>query len=217
MNLNEFVFKFLLLFLPGIICSYIIDTFTNHKDRTQFQFIINSFVYGLISYCILWIAMNKLGCIFGIKPEDVNFLKFLQDKNQAISVKEILYACVCAIIFGSIMTIVHTHKLHFKLFRKLKITNKFGELDVWGYLMNSEDVSWITVRDLEHNLMFDGWIQAFSDNSKEAEILLGDVQVYRNDTAELLYSVSSQYLSMDRSKIVIEVRKGDNQNDQAKS
>tara|TARA_B100001245_G_scaffold173899_2_gene132317 strand:+ start:34374 stop:34610 length:237 start_codon:yes stop_codon:yes gene_type:complete len=75
--------------------------------------------------------------------------------------------------------------------------------------MNSDDVNWITVRDLENDLMYDGWIQAFSDNSKEAEVLLGDVRVYRNSSGELLYEVGSQYLSMDRSNIVIEVRKGE--------
>ena len=102
---------------------------------------------------------------------------------------------------------MQTHKLHFRLFRFLGITNKFGELDVWGYLMNSNDVSWITVRDIENNLMYDGWIQAFSDNSKEAEVLLGDVQVYDNNSGELLYEVNSQYLSLDKAKIRIEVRK----------
>ena len=101
---------------------------------------------------------------------------------------------------------VNTHKLHFRLFQKLKITKKFGEQDVWGFLMNSPSTEWITVRDTENNIMYDGWVKAFSDNSKEAELLLESVSVYKNDTGEHLYDVDAQYLSLNRDKISIEVR-----------
>lgn len=207
MNLSEFAFKLILLFLPGIICSYIVDTFTNHKERTQFQFLVNSYVYGLISYGLYWLFMHMFGSSIGVSADTVSFLKTLQNSDETVSFKEIGYACLVSIILASFVTFMHTHKLHFRLFRWLKITNKFGELDVWGYLMNSEDVSWITVRDVESNLMYDGWIQAFSDNSKEAEVLLGDVRVYDNSTGLLLYEVNSQYLSLDKTKIRIEIRK----------
>jgi hypothetical protein len=213
MELSEFVFKLLLLFLPGIVCSCIVDAFTNHKERTQFQFGVNSFVYGLISYGAFWLIINMFGCVFSIDPGSFNFLQYFQGEPQEISFHEIFYVCIVSVVLGALVTFIHTHKLHFRFFRFLKITKKFGELDVWGYLMNSEDVSWITVRDIPNNLMYDGWIQAFSDNSKEAEVLLGDVRVYSNDTGVLLYSVSSQYLSLDRSNIVIEVRKGESHHD----
>jgi len=207
LNLSEFAFQLLLLFVPGIICSYIIDTFTNHKERTQFQFLLSSFVYGLMAYGLLWVTLNIIDCFYEVSYASTNFLGFLQGGNQAISFAEIFYACIFAVLLASMITYVHTHKLHFKLFRALNITTKFGELDVWGYLMNSDEVSWITVRDLENNLMYDGWVQAFSDNSKEAEVLLGDVFVYENATGDFLYEVASQYLSLDRNKISIEVRK----------
>lgn len=214
MELSEFVFKLLLLFLPGIICSCIVDTFTNHKERTQFQFVVHSFVYGLISYGAFWVLVKAFGCVFDIDRESFNFLLNFQNVAQEISFREIFYVCIVAMALGAIVTFIHTHKLHFRLFRFLRITKKFGELDVWGYLMNSEDVNWVTVRDIPNNLMYDGWIQAFSDNSKEAEVLLGDVEVYSNDTGNHLYSVSSQYLSLDRSNIVIEVRKENSQDEQ---
>lgn len=213
MEVSEFVYRLLLLFMPGIICSYVVDTFTNHKERTQFQFAVNSFVYGLLAYGAFWLFVNVFGCVFNIKQSQLTFLLYLQNNSQIISFTEVFYACIFAVILGSLVTYIQTHKLHFRIFRYLGITKKFGELDVWGYLMNSEDVSWITVRDIKNNLMYDGWIQAFSDNSKEAEVLLGDVKVYANDTGELLYSVGSQYLSLDRSNIVIEVRKEEMKND----
>ncbi len=77
--------------------------------------------------------------------------------------------------------------------------------------MNSPDTEWVTIRDISNNLMYDGWVQAFSDNSKEAELLLGDVAVYKNDTGEHLYDIDSQYLSLDRNNISIEIRRTNTQ------
>ncbi|OAN16493.1 hypothetical protein A3K86_10745 [Photobacterium jeanii] len=207
MNISDFALKLLILFLPGIICSFIVDTFTNHKERAKFEFIINSYVYGLLSYGFYWLLISKLGGLVAIEETHVIFLASLFDQSKVVSFKEIFNVCIVATLLGALITYVHTHKLHFRLLRFLRVTKKFGELDVWGYFMNSPDVNWITVRDIENNLMYDGWVQAFSDNSKEAEILLGDVVVYKNDTGEELYEVSSQYLSLDRAKIIIEMRK----------
>jgi hypothetical protein len=207
MELSEFAFKLLLLFLPGIICSFIVDAFTNHKERTQFQFVVRSYVYGLLAYALYWLIVKYAGCLVGMDSESVVFLKSLAGAQEKVSPREIAYVCILAVVMSAVITFVHTHKLHFRLFRKLRITNKFGELDVWGYLMNSDDVSWVTVRDLNNNLMYDGWVQAFSDNSREAELLLGDVRVYKNDSGELLYEVASQYMSLDRLNILIEIRK----------
>ena len=86
------------------------------------------------------------------------------------------------------------------------LTRKFGELDVWGYAFNSPQVEWVTVRDHVRNLAYDGWVKAFSDDSKNAELLLMDVKVHKNDSGELLYEIPSTYLSLDRSTITIEFR-----------
>lgn len=212
MDISVLAFRLLLLFFPGIICCYIIDTFTVHKERTQFQFIINSFLFGLISYILYWVIIILCNKFDWIIANDIVFLKALNNTKQNISYKEIIYVCILSGMVGICITTIHTYKLHFRLTQKLKITRKFGELDVWGYLMNSPDTEWVTVRDISNNLMYDGWVQAFSDNSKEAELLLGDVAVYKNDTGVHLYNVDSQYVSLDRDNILIEIRRNNMQN-----
>ena len=142
-----------------------------------------------------------------IDVSEFAFFKALNDTSYSISYKEIVYVCILSMFVGIFSTVIHTYKIHFRLAHKLKITRKFGELDVWGYLMNSPDIEWVTVRDTSNNLMYDGWVQAFSDNSMEAELLMGDVGVYKNDTGEFLYNVDGQYLSLDRNNISIEIRR----------
>lgn len=203
MDISEFAFNLLLIFFPGIICAYMVDMFTNHKERTQFQFVINAFLLGFGSY-LLYAAIVYL--CSPDKINSINFLHALSEGKVKISVKEILQVCAVAFFLGVAIIVINTHKLHFRLFQALNITNKFGEQDVWGLLMNSPATEWVTVRDNENNIMYDGWVKAFSDNSKEAELLLEDVSVYKNDTGTHLYDVDAQYLSLDRDKISIEIR-----------
>lgn len=206
MNISEFVFRLLLLFLPGIISSFIIDMFTVHKARTQYQILIHSFLLGLMSYFVYWIIISVLSNTILTTGKPFSFLHALNNSKDPISYEEIVYVCILSVFIGLLITAIHTYKLHSRLMQKLRITKKFGELDVWGYLMNSPDTLWVTVRDISNNLMYDGWVQAFSDNSKEAELLLGDVVVYKNDTGERLYDVATQYLSLDKNNMSIEIR-----------
>lgn len=203
MNISEFASSLLFIFFPGIICAYMIDMFTNHSERTQFQFVLNSFLLGFGSYLIYTIFIYLCA---PTEMEKISFLHYLSGGKVEISLKEIIIVCFVSICLGIVIIVTATHKWHFRVFQYLRITNKFGEQDVWGFLMNSPQAGWVTVRDIENNVMYDGWIKAFSDNSREAELLLESVNVYKNSTGEYLYNVSVQYLSLSRGKISVEVR-----------
>ncbi|PIP42240.1 hypothetical protein COX18_00990 [Candidatus Desantisbacteria bacterium CG23_combo_of_CG06-09_8_20_14_all_40_23] len=207
MDITEFTIRLLLLFFPGIICSYIVDTFTMHKQREPFFFLIQSFVLGLSSYFLFWIVLfigNKLGLWNSIS--EVVFLRALINANIPISYSEIAWVCFVSIILGLIITVIETYKIHFRLIQTLKISNKFGELDVWGYSFNAPNMEWVTIRDTEKNLVYDGWVQTFSDDSKNAELLLRDVSVYSNSEGTFLYQVGAMYISRNRDDITIEFR-----------
>ena len=114
---------------------------------------------------------------------------------------------------------MHTY-LH-QVARKIGVSEKFGDLDVWGYLLNmknNDELIWITVRDHENGLIYDGRIIAFSDDSRNAELLLEDVCVYENtptenETAKELYKVNTMYLSRNREKITLEYRPWEDNNE----
>ena len=61
MEATEFAVRLLLLFFPGVICAYIVDTLTIHKPRTQFLFVLNSLILGLTSYFVYWAALWCVG------------------------------------------------------------------------------------------------------------------------------------------------------------
>lgn len=89
---------------------------------------------------------------------------------------------------------------------RTKLTKKFAEVDVWDYIFNSEneEMKWVIVRDVKNNLMYQGWVEAFSDTVKENELFMRDVVVYKNSTAEEYYSMPGLYISRNRDEITVE-------------
>lgn len=145
MDITEFTIRLLLLFFPGIICAYIIDAFTIHKPRESFSFLLQSFVFGLSSYFLFWFVLpihNFIGselCLWSARAEVV-FLRALIDAKVCISYPEIAWVCIVSVLLAIIITVTMTYKIHFKIIQWLRISKKFGELDVWGYIFNMKEV-----------------------------------------------------------------------------
>ena len=83
-------------------------------------------------------------------------------------------------------------------------TNKFGDVDVWNLAFNMDDARWCVVRDMNNALMFDGYIRAFSDVGENVELLLTQVHVYNEQTAELCYEADRMYLARKRDDLTIQ-------------
>lgn len=209
MQISEFTFRLLLLFFPGVICAYLVDTLTIHRPRSNLQFLLNSLIFGLASYLSYWSAL-WVAAHFGVgHQQPLVFLRALTDATVPVSFREVAVATAVAVGIALVLTAVSTYKLHFRIAHKLRLTKKFGDLDVWGFVFNSPQVQWATIRDHGRNLVYDGAIRLFSDGLENPEILLDEVKVYKNDSGEHLYDVTSLYLCLKRDEIVIEFRSAD--------
>jgi len=207
MGLDLVTVRLLLIFFPGIICSIIIQSFTDNPKWSNFKFITNSFVLGVFSY-----AIYDIFSIFGLSNDSSSFIAkiLLPTKEIAIGSSDFLPVfpvTIISLILGLLLTGVDTHKLHFKILQRLKLTKKSGLPDTWAVFMNIEKTGWILVRDIKNNLIYAGWLESFSQDSKNPEVLLSGVNVYTNSTAMFLYKVDLQYLKLDSNNIQIEVIK----------
>ena len=125
-----------------------------------------------------------------------------------VNLNEIFLAIFFALIISIIFSVLINKKVLIKLARKLNITHKFDEDDVWSYVFNSEERYWIIIRDIKNDLLYQGWLSAFSTTHNENEILLSNVQVYRNsNTEEVLYNMEKVYFTKKSDDIIIEFRK----------
>jgi hypothetical protein len=205
MDVSELAGKLLILFFPGILCAYIVDSLTVQKPKDISFFLLKSYVFGMASYFLYWLGIKSWSLIFD-ETISLTFLQSLNVKDTPFSLREIAFTTLISIASGLFISALVNNKIHFRVMQKLNITHKFAEQDVWGFTFNSEDINWVTVRDLNNNLVYDGWYQAFSDNSMDAELLLRDVSVYKNDTGEKLYQVGALYVSRNRADITLEFR-----------
>ena len=109
-----------------------------------------------------------------------------------------------AVILGIVVSFALNRYWFHDIARHLRITPKFGQPNVWSFALNANEVKWATVRNLQNNLMFQGYIRAFSDVENPTEILLTQVCVYNEKTGDRLYEADTIYLARDRSGLTIE-------------
>lgn len=214
MQLTDFTLHLIVLFLPGLIATYLVEELTIHKPRTSLIIALECFAFGMGSYFTYYLLLYLFGlCCFchACESPKVIFFDALQDANVKVSFAEVIRVCFVGILVGLSVTGMIEHKLLSKMAHKLRLTKKFAEFDVWGYAFNAPNTAmdFITVRDIRNNLVFDGWVNAFSDDSLNSELLIRDVAVYYDPPEGGLifqYQVGAIYLARKREDITIEFR-----------
>lgn len=211
MNFTELTIKILFIFFPGLIAVIIINNLTTHK-KVEFKFfIIYSFILGTLSYMVIYILLivNNIYLGFnGFKShKNLAFMDVLTNNESFVNGKEIIFATIIAFFLSLLISLILNNGWLHIIARKLKITNQFGEKDVWQYLFNSPELSWITVRDFSTNMIYQGYVAAFSDTHAENELLIQDVYVYDSKTGNYLYDLNALYITRDKSDLTIEIQK----------
>lgn len=205
MQLSEFTLKLLFLFLPGVISRLIMEKLTVCEEKRHFYFILYSFVFGMLAYVTYFLILQILG-IFLTIGTDVKFIECLFTKDSAIDNTEIFIVSSIAVILGFVLSFIKNEYFLYEFARKLGVTKRFAEIDVWGYINNSdeEDIRWVRIRDHKNDLCYEGWVDAFSDSVKDNELFIRDVKVFRNSSGNELYFVPGMYLSRNVDEITIE-------------
>ncbi|MFH0989500.1 MAG: DUF6338 family protein [bacterium] len=211
MPLSELSWKLILLFTPGIICTLTIDMLTIHARWSPFDFLIRSFIYGIITYLFLQLLLFTYFGIYSVYHHEqitiayLSIWRLITEQGQTVNIIEITGSSILSIIVGFIASKVMNDKVLIKIGRKLKITSKFGDDDVWSYFLSDDEVHWVWVRCPKDNIVYEGWVQAFSESEKYREIVLRDVKVYANNNSSFLYEIPAAYLSGEPNDLFIEI------------
>ena len=211
MNITEFTFRILIIFFPGIIAYFITNALTIHRKGETYHFlIIRSFVLGLLSYVILYFLNLLYGIIvsyFGVDHEfAIQIFTVSLGGKPSVSYTEIIWATILAIPMSFVLALAENKKWLNRVAKRMKVTQKMGDIDLWNFVLESPETEWIVVRDIKYNLAYQGRIQGFSGTFNENELFLRDVLVLQNDTGENLYEVDALYLSRDPKDLTIEFK-----------
>lgn len=98
---------------------------------------------------------------------------------------------------------------HYKVVNRfgkwLKLTNKYGDENLYSYFLNAKEVEEVYVRDIENGLTYHGLINSFSENDDIKELVLIDVVVYEYESSKKLYELDKIYLSKSKESLIIEL------------
>jgi hypothetical protein len=201
LSVSNLFFELAVIFLPGFIWMKIHMKYGVKGDRSQFDMILNAFLFGMTSYFVLFVVYGWLGWSLHLLSLDSESKKLLD-----VSVlPEIMLAVVIAILCSIVFLYVENNKLLTRFVQKIGATKTFGDEDVWDFVFNSNSkaVEWIYFRDFGERVVYSGYVRLFSESGQLRELLLQDVIVYDFEGAEL-YRMPRLYLARARENIHIE-------------
>jgi hypothetical protein len=221
-KVDELGLRILYLLIPGIIAIGIIKAIGPRRPRSDFETGLQIFIYGIVSYALvgmfegleLWIRSisNEIGLWRTVADSSVDLA--VLNPQSTLNPTQIIFATLASVIVGCAVAKIQTHSLPHQLLRKLQLTRRSNEVDIWEFTLNSPDIdSWITVRHHENGKVYQGWVRAYSDGGDERELLLADVRVYAqssgdssNDELVEVDKIPVLYLGLDKKNAILEMR-----------
>lgn len=200
MAVTEFTLRLIFLFLPGLIAFLVVEALTIHRIIPM----VRVFLYSLVLACLCYLSYYPLTLIPYLNLP-FSFGDSLMDGKNNLDFFEISFVTLWSIPLALFISLAfNKHWLH-RAALWLGVSRKFRDADVWSLVMNKQGSEWVVVRDLEQDLIYEGWVVAFSDSTDDFdEVLLTEAKVYRNSTGEKLYEVPGVYLSTRHGNKTVE-------------
>lgn len=198
--MNDLFITIIVAFLPGVIATFIFNLLTVQKQKDRIFYFAEVFIFGFLAYLIYAVYVS----IFISSPDPIFIFDIINRSSHEVNFNQLGIVTLISFFLGILFTYLFNYKVAFRIAHFLKMTKRFGDLDVWAYTMNSPDIDWVTVRDKSNDLTYTGWINAFSDTYDTAELLLKDVTVFNSSTGDEIYKVGAKYLSFEKDNIDLE-------------
>jgi len=206
-NIDSFLIRICILILPGLVgyktYKILKSSSKESKKIRNFEDFLFILLFSFISYLLVFFIKLTVFHIFNYEITN-SMLYAILDNNLKLDFFEIYFSLIISIIIGIISAIISNHKLVFNFLQMLKITKHFGDEDIWTYLHNSKDTDWFAIRDYKCDLLYYGYISAFSDPGELRELIISEVDIYTNSTGEYLYSTDNIYICRNEHDLSIE-------------
>lgn len=199
MEISELTLKLIIILIPGAIATRIYQKVTIHDKWTSFQFVVNSIVFGGFSYLLTELFID-------ICYSDKRLLKFWSNLPvENIPYDLVIKTCITGVLIGLSISALDHYKLVNWFAKKIKISKKYGDENLYSYFLNGKEVKEVYIRDFDNNSTYHGLIDSYSEQDSFCEIVLYDVVIYDNETGNKAYSLDKVYLSRPKEKMTIEL------------
>jgi hypothetical protein len=168
MEFSQFSLRIVLLFMPGLVAFLIVDKLTAHRTFKPHSLLIYSLLLGFYSY-VLYAVIVHWVWLSG-QATRVWFFEAISGTLPSLDLFEIVMVTVLAVPVGFAVATIANYRLLHRLAQSVRVSRKSGDLDVWSYVLNSYRPRWVAIRDWEHDIIYEGWIEASSDSSSRDEV-----------------------------------------------
>ena len=206
--MNQFVVTLIVILIPGIIAAVISDKITVHSKWDAFKFSLYAFILGLLTYAglqLIYYLIDIVKNIFSLTSwSHLKVWNSATSNKNNIVASEVVYATLLSLPIALFASFLINYKVFNKLAKKLKVSSKYGDENLYSYYLNAKEIDWVYVRDIENNLTYQGRIESYAENDNMQELVLYDVSVFRYEDSFQLYSVPTIYLNKEMGKFIIE-------------
>jgi hypothetical protein len=201
MEISEFTLKIIIILIPGAIASLVYERLTIHKKWTSFEFITMSILFGGISYLVAEALHNY---IYFLNDDTLNDF-WANLPTREIPFSAVISASIASLFVGLSATVIDHFKLVNKFGKLIRITNKYGDENLYSYFLNANSITEVYIRDKKNGLTYHGVIDSFSETDEFKEIVLSDVKVYGYEDSIFYYHIDKLYLARHQDDITMEV------------
>lgn len=210
--MNELFVAVAVILFPGLISAVICDKITVHASKwDHFKFAVYAFIFGVTCYLLIqvavyaWAVARWITCGSEGWPDTrLRVWSIVTSQERDIALAEVFWATVVSPVVAGLAAWSANSKLLTSIAAQLSISNKYGDENLFTYVLNSPDTDWVYVRDIATKLTYQGRVGSFSEANDLQEIVLYDVTVYGYEDSDEYYSVPFVYLSKARGDFVIE-------------
>ena len=201
---TELTVRLIVLFVPGIIETFIYEICRNRNDMNNRDFVLNVVLSAFVSYSVTYVIFKLMG-------GGASFLDALLDSSVKISITEIMVASVLSIVFGFLEARLVRGTM--MLDQKRNEKHKKARLSVWDDLFDENDGYDGHVKIIlnDQGIIYEGYVSKYSTSEmNKKEVCLRDASKYDLKTGDILQKeIDEVYLQIkDDEDVVMEMIKG---------
>jgi hypothetical protein len=202
MEFIEFIQKFFVFLLPGILGLIVFNYFNPCKQKHYYIEFLYIILYSFFSFLIVdsIFALIKR-CIPSVPFYPINIVTHIGTLNGEMPLVNMIAAIIVVMIIALTGTKINYRNTLFKMANKLKITYRTNNTTVWENALH--DKTYVVIRDYITKNTYYGQLLEFSDASDLRELRLGSVSAF-NEESELLYEVNEVFISRGHNEFSIE-------------
>ena len=204
MDFSELTIKLIMLLIPGAICTIIIEKLTVHKPWSPFKFVVNVILTGCLTYLIYQLGITTINKICNRE----NYILLVWENltnEEIIPYNEIIVGSIISIFLGLLLSAFIQFKILNKIAKRLRITEKYGDENLYSYFLNSPITDEVYIRNIETGMTYHGLVHSYSEDEKNKEIVLSSVTVYDSESGKELYDLHNIYICKVDENIIIEL------------